>query len=118
MRAFGIGGAASGRRALISNAGGMTPVWSSTTREVLYQAGGQIMAVAYTVNGDRLDADRPRVWAAGATTVQRGFDLAPDGKRVAAIVPFAAGQAFTQDNSVVFILNFFEVLRQRVPIAP
>ena len=82
---------------------------------LLYQSGDQIMAVSYAVNGDSFVADKPRVWLAklgGATA----FGLAPDGKRVA--VTDAGGHSGSPkaDHEVVFLFNFFDELRRRVPL--
>jgi hypothetical protein len=42
--------------------------------------------------------------------------LAPGGKRVAVITPVEAAEARKPDHTVVFLLNFFDYLRQRVPM--
>jgi hypothetical protein len=77
------------------------------------------MAVAYTVKGDTFAADKPRVWIAkaGAATIASGsvWDLAPDGKRVAVVTPVESADAPTQEHEVVFLLNFFDELRRRLP---
>ena len=86
VQAFVASGSAGGERKLISNSGGLSPTWSPNGRELLYRAGDQIMTVGYTVSGDSFDADKPRVWAANARGAG-GLDLAPDGKRVASVVP-------------------------------
>ena len=49
VRAFTASGSAGGERWLISNSGGSSPAWSLNGRELLYQAGDQIMTVGYTV---------------------------------------------------------------------
>jgi len=115
VRAFGASGSAGGEKWLISNSGGSSPAWSPNGRELLYRDGDQIMAVGYTVSLDSFAAERPRVWAANVHGAD-GFDLAPDGKRVAMLVPLAARGASQRENTVVFVLNFFDELRRRVPI--
>lgn len=74
------------------------------------------MTVAYTVNGGSLAAERPRVWAANVRAVE-GFDLSPDGKRAAMLAPVATKAAWQRENTVVFVLNFFDELRRRVPLS-
>jgi serine/threonine-protein kinase len=98
----------------ISNGGGTNPVWSSNGRELLYQFQDKIMAVSYTVKGDAFVPDRPRVWIPnlGGT----GWDLHPDGKRIAVTTPMQIGEAPQQDHEVVFLFNFFDELRRRVPV--
>jgi serine/threonine-protein kinase len=99
----------------ISNSGGQTPMWSRTSHDLLYQSGDQIMAVSYSVKGDTFVADKPRVWLAklgGATA----FGLAPDGKRVAVMAPVDTPEAPKADHEVVFLENFFDELRRRLPL--
>ena len=99
---------------MISNQGGERPVWSRTSHDLLYLTpGGQIMAASYTVKGDTFIADKPRVWLAklGGTD----FDLSPDGKRLAVVTPVETSQAQKADHLVVFLQNFFDELRRRVP---
>jgi serine/threonine-protein kinase len=107
---------ASGQERLwpISNGGGAYPVWSPNGRDLLYQSGDQIMAESYTVKGDAFVPQKPRVWIAKLGGTQWG--LASDGKRVAVITPAEAREAPKPDHTVVFLLNFFDYLRQRVPM--
>ncbi|SPE38257.1 hypothetical protein SBA6_850005 [Candidatus Sulfopaludibacter sp. SbA6] len=71
------------------------------------------MSVSYTVKGDTFVAEKPRVWIAklGGTR----WDLAPDGKRVAVLTPVDTPEAPKQDHEMVFLFNFFDELRRRVP---
>ena len=122
VRPFPPPASGQGRLWPISNGGGTHPVWSPNGRDLLYQSGDQIMAVSYTVKGDAFVPQKPRVWIAklGGTQwdLRRGmaWDLAPDGKRVAVITPAEALEAPKPDHTVVFLLNFFDYLRQRVPM--
>jgi hypothetical protein len=72
------------------------------------------MAVSYSVNGDTFVGERPRVWIAklGGTF----WDLAPDGKRVAVATRVESATGPRQEHEVVFLLNFFDELRRRVPL--
>jgi hypothetical protein len=73
------------------------------------------MTVSYTAKGDSFEADKPRVWLSklgGATA----FDLAPDGKRIAALLPVDTPEAPKADHEVVILFNFFDELRRRVPL--
>lgn len=97
----------------ISNGGGETPRWSRTGHDLLYRSGDQMMAASYTVQGDTFVAEKPRVWLArlGGTN----WDLAPDGKRVVVLTPAQAPQAPRPEHEIVFVQNFFDYLRQRLP---
>ena len=79
-----------------------------------------IMAASYIVKGDSFVPDKPRVWSEKplANTGFSGYyDLAPDGKRIAAFM--RAGRASGEDKQaqshVIFLLNFADELRRRVP---
>ena len=110
-----------GGRWQISNNGGTFPVWSPNGHDLLYQFGDQIMAVAYTAKGDGFVAGKPRVWLAKLGGFRAGFgnawDLAPDGKRVAVVTPAETAEVPRQDHEVVMLLNFFDELRRRAPLA-
>jgi serine/threonine-protein kinase len=109
-----------GGRWQISNNGGKFPVWSPNGHDLLYQSGDQIMAAAYTAQGGRFAAEKPRVWLAKLGGFRAGFgtawDLAPDGKRVAVVTPAETPAAPKQDHEVVMLLNFFDELRRRAPL--
>jgi Tol biopolymer transport system component len=99
----------------ISTGGGTIPAWSRKNSELLYQSGDQIMAVSYTVKGDSFVPEKPRVWLSklgGATD----WDLAPDGKRLAVVMPVDTPEATKPDHEVTFIFNFLDELRRRVPV--
>jgi Tol biopolymer transport system component len=115
VRAFAASVPAGGARWPISNSGGGAPGWSPNGRELLYLTGDQIMTVGYTASGDSFVAEKPRVWAAGVRSGS-GFDLAPDGRRVAVSVTVGTPDVQRQEHSVVFVLNFFDELRRRAPV--
>ena len=98
----------------ISNGGGALPVWSPNGRELLYQSGDQIMSVEYTTAGNVFSAGKPRVWLASMSGAQ-GFDIAPDGKRLIVLMPTGSGGAPKAEHTLVFVQNFFDELRRRVP---
>ena len=98
----------------ISGSGGSEPRWSRNRHDLLYRSGDQVMAASYTVKGDTFVADKPRVRIAkvGGTF----WDLAPDGKRVAVLTPVEPAEAPRQEHEVVFLENFFDELRRKVPV--
>ncbi len=115
VRAFVSSSSAPGAKWQISNSGGVTPRWSRSGHELVYQSGDQVMAARYTVQGDTFVAEKPRVWIAklGGTL----FDVAPDGRRVAVLAPVASADAPKQEHEVVLLLNFFDELRRRAPVS-
>ena len=115
VRAFPQPASGQGGKWQVSNSGGHFPMWSRKERELLYHSGDQIMTVSYTVKGDSFVPEKPRLWTAnlgGATW----FDLAPDGKRLAVVMPVAAPEATKPGHEVTIIFNFLDELRRRAPI--
>ena len=51
-----------------------------------------------------------------ALTIGSAIALAPDGKRVAVVTRVDSADAPRQDHEVVFLQNFFDELRRRVPL--
>jgi Tol biopolymer transport system component len=101
----------------ISTGGGTFPLWSRDGRELILETlDYRVMAVSYTAKGDSFAAGKPRVWT---ETRLRGigiisnYDLAPDGKRLAAMV--ADLDDDKPPTHLTFLLNFFDELRRRAP---
>ena len=44
------------------------------------------------------------------------YDVSPDGKRIAALMPAEAPEAQKAQNHIIFLENFFEELRRKVPV--
>ena len=65
----------------------------------------KFVAVKWNASGDRL-----------VTIGVKNIDLVPDGKRFVALMPAAESKG-TQEaqNHVVFLQNFFDELRRKVP---
>jgi serine/threonine-protein kinase len=104
-----------GGKRQISNAGGRYPAWSRIRPEIFYHAPDErIMVVPYTVEGDKIQAGKARVWSEQrvAATGNTTLGLHPDGQRFA--VTNVRESEASQDK-VVFILNFFDYLRQIAP---
>jgi Tol biopolymer transport system component len=106
----------------VSTTGGVYPVWSATTHELLFAnyldpTPTKIMAAPYTIAGDSFQIETPKAWS--PTSVQRtsttnsGYDLHPDGKRIAAFAVVDQG-TIVQDK-VVFVFNFGAYLAKIAP---
>jgi len=65
-------------------------------------------------------AGKPRVWSekkiAATGFAGSNYDVAPDGKRIAALMPVETTEAQQAQNHVVFLANFFDELRRKVPV--
>ena len=114
VSAFHPGAASESARIPISVNGG-EPKWLPDGRTLIFRSGDQIMAVDYTVKGEEFIAGKPRVWIEklGATE----WDLDPRStNRVSVVIPEEAPAAAKPDHEVVLLLNFFDYLRQKVPV--
>ena len=106
----------------ISNSGGNFPMWSRNGHELFFETSdNHIMMSAYTVKGDSFVADKPRVWSekqiGGSIIAGKNVDLAPDGKRIVALMPVETAEAQKAQNHVIFLENFFDEVRRKVPIS-
>ena len=103
----------------VSNSGGLDPEWSPMGRDLFFRsADNRIMVASYTMKGDSFAADKPRIWSDKPiwdNGLGRNYDLAPDGKRVVALMPVDAPGAQQAQTHVIFLQNFFDELRRRVP---
>ena len=112
-----------GGRWQVSTGGGSLPLWSRDGRELLFETLDQhVMAVSYTsshtAGGDTFAAGKPRVWTETrlrSSGIQSNYDLAPDGKRLAAFVADDANGEKLPTH-LTFLLNFSDELRRRVPV--
>jgi serine/threonine-protein kinase len=103
----------------ISTAGGGLPTWSRSRRELFYLGlDGRIMVAAYTVEGDLLRAEKPRVWSPGLVPLRsfgRNYALHPDGERVA-VLKASGDEADANRDHVILFQNFFDELRRIAPV--
>jgi serine/threonine-protein kinase len=87
---FSPQGPARGGKWQVSNEGGLTPSWSGGGRKLFYESlDNRVEAVAYTVKGDSFVAEKPSGWSGKRLQdlgTSSGFDVAPDGKRVLALL--------------------------------
>ena len=110
-----------GGRWQISTGGGLFPLWSRDGRELLFQTlDRRVMAVSYTAKGDSFAPGKPRVWSETRLRnldVYSNYDLAPDGKRLAAMLANDEAGGQKPPTHLTFLLNFFDELRRRAPVS-
>jgi len=99
----------------VSTAGGGMPAWSRKGQELLFRSpDDQIMMVTYTADGDTFRAERPRLWTEGRFPgLSRGFDLHPDGQRLAT-PPIAQSDRGARRDQVVLIFNFLDEVKRAI----
>jgi eukaryotic-like serine/threonine-protein kinase len=99
----------------ISTDRGLYPAWSHNGRDLFFLSKGVLMAASYQARGDSFVAEKPRVWFGKPIPTfgpTMSYDPAPDG-RIVALMPADAPEE--PHNRVIFLLNFFDELRRRVP---
>jgi eukaryotic-like serine/threonine-protein kinase len=102
----------------VSSRGAGSLRWLMNGRELTYRApDGLIWVVDFSGKGDSFAANPPRKWSeTGVPPVgPQSLDVMPDGKRIAVLVPSADAEVKPQTH-VVFLLNFFDELRRKVPV--
>jgi len=104
----------------ISTGGGKFPVWSRNGRELFFLDlnSNEIMVTTYKETADSFSATKPRRWSEKRLLdlgVAYPYDVAPDGKRLAAVL-YADGSSEQKPlTNLAFLLHFFDELRRRVP---
>ena len=103
----------------ISGGKGGYPKWSSNGHELFFWSYGphpHLMVAALEARGDSVLAGNPRVWSERVPVffpATKFYDPAPDGKSIVALMP--ADTPEEPHDRVIFLLNFFDELRRRVP---
>ena len=103
-----------GGRQQVSKDGGWMPMWLPNGRELLYQAGAQVVSVSY-VSSPTFQVEKHTVWA-GPLDIAAGFDVASNGK-LAVLAPVVARDATRRGHTIAFVQNFLDELRRRVPVS-
>ena len=103
----------------VSDGGASYPMWSRASHELLYETlDARIMAASYSIKGDSFIPDKPRVWSSkpivNLVNSIKNVELAPDGKRIVALMPADSPQDSGAQNHVTFLLNFLDELERRV----
>jgi Tol biopolymer transport system component len=103
-----------GGKRQVSVNGGFVPMWSQNGGELFFLSfDGHPMVATYATKRDSFAADEPRIWS---PVVAHFFDVAPDGKRIAAPVRLETLDTPRAQSHVVFLLNFYDELRRKVPV--
>ena len=109
-----------GKRQISVDRGG-DPEWSRDGHELFFRergVGRRLMVAAFEARGDSFVAGRPRVWSEQVPaflSATKSYDPAPDGKSIVALMP--ADTSEEPHDRMIFLLNFFDELRRRVPLS-
>ena len=103
----------------MSSGGGRMPSWSRDGKNLFFETlDGRIAAAGYAAKGETFLSTKPVVWSDKqifAPTTDENFDVAPDGRKIAAMMQLAGDSGGSVH--VTFLLNFFDELRRRVPVS-
>jgi eukaryotic-like serine/threonine-protein kinase len=101
----------------ISTEGGTEAVWNLNGRELFYRSGDKMMAVDIATQPS-FAVGKPKVLFAGQYLQTPGtlpnYDITPDGQRFLMLKPTEQAEAALTQINVV--LNWFEELKQKVPV--
>jgi serine/threonine-protein kinase len=104
-----------GEKYPISVGGGSEPVWDRRGRELYFRSGDQMLVVAVNTQ-PTFSAGRPRLLFTGPYVRSAGrtnYDISPGGE---SFVMLDSGQESGAATQVNVLLNWFEELKQRVPV--
>jgi serine/threonine-protein kinase len=105
----------------VSTSGGNNPLWSPHGRELFYLSNDSVMAVSVET-GPTFSLGTPKTlfrltYVAGSASVGTPWDISPDGRRFLMI---KQSQSNASENvgprKINIVLNWFEELKQRVPV--
>ena len=101
----------------ISTEGGTEPAWNSNGRELYYRNGDKMMAVDIATQPS-FTAGKPRVLFEGryvpSPATSPNYDVSPDGQRFLMLKPNE--QEASAPTQINVVLNWFEELKQKVPV--
>jgi serine/threonine-protein kinase len=109
----------------ISTEGAFIAFWSKNSPELFYEtADRRIMVLDYAASGGSFVPGKRRLWSdrqifrPGGSHLEfaPNLELAPDGKRLAVLAPPENVELEKGSVHVVFLLNFFDELRRKVPL--
>jgi len=99
---------------------GHHPVWTQGGKEIVYVPGAsQIVAASVTTAPSfvfSLSPPIPSRFTTGAPSVARTYDISPDGSRFLGITSPQRAAPGGDAAQINVVLNWFEELRQRVPV--
>jgi Tol biopolymer transport system component len=106
----------------VSTSGGNCPLWSLDSRELFYRSGDSVMAVALEA-GQTFKCGKPEFLFRGPYTSSKPDDghpwdiSRPDGKRFLMMKEAGTNASAAEGpRKINIVLNWFEELKQRVPV--
>jgi hypothetical protein len=102
----------------VSTTSGTHPVWSRNGRELFYldRYSKRLMVASYKIAGDSFVPGEATAWTERPIAdlgELYAYDVAPDGKRVAAVLYPDGTSQQKPANSLTFLANFFDELKRK-----
>jgi hypothetical protein len=94
------------------------PRWRNDGRELFFRSGDRTTFKMMAMDiepGASLRAGTPRLLFAGDYGLNSGYDVTPDGQRFLMVKSSPSTQQ-VPPNQLTFVVNWFEELKQRVPM--
>jgi serine/threonine-protein kinase len=112
-----------GEKYLISSTNGIHPAWSRDGHELIFNYPGQLMTVSVTTHPVFSFTKPAQLLRGGVIRMpwpaQRDYDVAPDGKLIGTIAQQnETGALQPIAPQIRIVQNWFEELKERVPIKP
>ncbi len=110
-----------GAKHRVTQQGGVQPLWSPDGTELFYRSGPLLMGIeiatdpAFSFGNEQALGMRGFFDSNGPT---RPYDITPDGQRFLMVFPQGetGSVAETADRRINIVLNWFEELKERVPV--
>jgi serine/threonine-protein kinase len=101
----------------VSTEGGSEPVWNPSGKELFYRSGDKMMAAEITTTPS-FSVGKSKMLFQGSYTPTTGtfpfYDVSPDGQHFLMLKPTEQGG--TAPTQINVVLNWFEELKQKVPV--
>jgi serine/threonine-protein kinase len=111
-----------GARWQLSSGGANYPIWSRVANELFFEtADARIMVAPYAVSNGSFQPGKPRQWSprplVSVVSSLKNYDLAPDGKRIVAMMDLdEKGNSSISSSQVTLLLNFGDELDRRFAV--
>ena len=104
----------------VSNAGGVDPAWSQDGQELFFTSSSSFMVARVETDPTFRTSTPERLFGLESfyLGLGRGWDIAPDGERFVFRTPAATTEPVDESgfNGLIFVENWFQELKARVPI--
>ena len=97
---------------------GLQPLWSPDGKQLFYSSGALFVVTVTTARGFEFSSrvQTPSPFQLSGPSAARTYDITPNGQQLIGIVPSGQGQA-GGSAQIQVVLNWFEELKLRVPVA-